>query len=146
MKGIFPMNKKQIIRPLQIKSLDDASGSFEGYGAIFGNIDSYGDIIVRGAFQNCLKSMKPNECKLLWQHDTTMPIGVYESIEEDENGLHVKGRLLINDIEKARECYALLKAGAINGLSIGYSVNQNGATFNDGNMYLKDLKLWKFQS
>jgi len=81
---------------------------------------------------------------MLWQHDSRMPIGVYDSIKEDENGLLVKGRLLINDVEKAREAYALLKAGAISGLSIGYSINQSGSEMGkDGNHYLKDLSLWE---
>lgn len=138
------MEKKRIVRPLEIKALDDSSGMFEGYGAVFGNIDSYGDIIVRGAFQNYLSMNKSSNVKLLWQHNSDEPIGVYDDIQEDENGLYVKGRLLINDIEKAKECYALLKAGAISGLSIGYTVNQNGSKFgSDGNRYLSDLKLWE---
>jgi phage head maturation protease len=71
-------------------------------------------------------------------------MGVYDEIYEDGNGLFIKGRLLVNDVEKARECYALLKAGAITGLSIGYSINQNGSRIgSDGNNYLSDLKLWE---
>lgn len=138
------MEKKRIVRPLEIKSLDDSSGTFEGYGAVFGNIDSYGDIIVRGAFQNYLSMNKPLNVKLLWQHNSDEPIGVYDEIQEDENGLFVKGRLLIDEVEKSRECYALLKAGAISGLSIGYTVNANGSKYgSDGNRYLSDLKLWE---
>lgn len=138
------MEKKRIVRPLEIKALDDSSGVFEGYGAVFGNIDSYGDIITRGAFQNYLAGNKSSDVKLLWQHNSDEPIGVYDDIYEDENGLYVKGRLLINDVEKAKECYALLKAGAISGLSIGYTVNQNGSKIgSDGNRYLSDLKLWE---
>jgi HK97 family phage prohead protease len=138
------MAKKKIVRPLNIKALDDSSGTFEGYGAVFGNIDSYGDVITRGAFQNYLSMNKPSNVKLLWQHNTEEPIGVYDDIQEDENGLYVKGRLLIDDVDRAKECYALLKAGAISGLSIGYTVNQNGSKMGiDGNRYLSDLKLWE---
>lgn len=138
------MGKKTIVRPLEIKALDDSSGIFEGYGAVFGNIDSYGDIIVRGAFQNFLSMNKPQNVKLLWQHDSSKPLGVYQDIQEDEKGLYVKAQLLINDVEKAAECYALIKAGAISGLSIGYTVNDNGSKFgSDGNRYLSDLKLWE---
>lgn len=137
-------NRKRIVSPLLIKAVDDEKGTFTGYGAVFGNRDSYGDVIVKGAFQNSLATMKPQDVKLLWQHNTMMPMGVYDDIYEDDNGLCVKGRLLIDDVEKARECYALLKAGAITGLSIGYSVNQNGSKLGaDGNNYLSDLKLWE---
>lgn len=142
-QGGFWVNKKHYVGKLHIKSMDE-QGEFSGYGAVFGNIDSYGDIIVRGAFQNCLKMMKPQDCKMLWQHNTEEPIGVYKELYEDENGLYVKGSLLIDEVDKARECYALLKAGAIDGLSIGYTVNPGGAKMGpDGNRYLNDLKLWE---
>lgn len=141
------MNEAKCIRSsaFALKKTDDAKGTFEGYGAVFGNVDSQGDIIVKGAFQSYLKNHSPNEVKLLWQHDTASPIGVYESIKEDAEGLYVKGRLLVNDVEKAREAYALLKANAISGLSIGYSINwPNGAKMGqDGNRYLSDLSLWE---
>lgn len=137
------MNRKHYVAPLQIKSLNDEEGTFEGYGAVFGNKDSYGDIIVKGAFSNYLTSNTAKDVKLLWQHDAKMPIGIYEEIREDENGLFVKGRLLVNEVEKAKEAYALLKAGAISGLSIGFSIKPNGAEFKDGAMYLKELNLWE---
>ncbi len=138
------MNTKHFVMPLQVKALDDAQGTFEGYGAVFGNKDSYGDIIVKGAFNNHLVGNPASSVKLLWQHDSRMPIGVYEQIKEDDNGLFVKGKLLVNEIEKAKEAYALLKAGAISGLSIGYTINSNGSEMGkDGNHYLKELSLWE---
>ena len=133
---------KHYVAPLDIKSLDN-EGTFTGYGAVFGNKDSYGDIIVKGAFQNDLITKDAKSVKLLWQHDSRQPIGVYDEIREDDNGLFVKGRLLINDVEKAKEAYALLKAGAISGLSIGYSINQGGSEMKDGALYLKALSLWE---
>lgn len=137
-------NRQKRIIPLEIKSLDENNGVFVGYGAVFGNVDSYGDVIVKGAFKNYLAVNKPSDVKMLWQHKSDMPIGVYDEIVEDGNGLLVKGRLLINDIEKAREAYALLKEGAISGLSIGFSVNKGGSKFaQDGINYLTDLKLWE---
>jgi len=101
----------------EIKSLDE-EGVFEGYGAIFDNVDSYNDIIVKGAFKDSLKKRKP---KLLWQHNTDQPIGIYEIVKEDDIGLYVKGKLAIKT-EKGREVYELLKMGALDGLSIGYSL------------------------
>lgn len=134
---------KQYVAPLEIRSIDEEQGTFSGYGAVYGNKDSYGDIIVKGAFDNYLSGHSAKEVKLLWQHDSKQPIGVYDEVRSDENGLFVKGRLLINEIEKAKEAFALLKAGAISGLSIGFSINKNGAEMKDGNFYLKDLSLWE---
>ena len=57
--------------------------------------------------------------KLLWQHDQTRPIGIWHEIYEDEYGLFVKGQLLL-ELHQAKEAYALLKAGVIDGLSIGF--------------------------
>lgn len=141
------MNNTKCIREttFDVKKIDDTKGTFEGYGAVFGNIDSHGDIIVKGAFKNYLKAHDPQNVKLLWQHNASEPIGVYESIVEDNDGLYVKGRLLINEVAKAREAYALLKAQAISGLSIGYTINYpNGIKVGaDGNRYLSDLTLWE---
>ncbi len=138
------MNKQMRVIPLQVKSLDESTGTFLGYGAVFGNTDSYGDVIVKGAFLNFLAVNQPSSVKMLWQHDSRVPIGVYDEIKEDNSGLLVKGRLLVDDIAKAREAYALLKAGAISGLSIGYTINQGGSKMHaDGKHYLTDLKLWE---
>ena len=66
---------------------------------------------------------------VLWNHNDSEPIGVYTQIYEDEKGLFVEGKLLIDDVPRAKSTYALLKAGAIDGLSIGYSTkkaNQQG--------------------
>jgi len=99
---------------LEIKA-GGAPGSFEGYGAVFGNRDSDGDIIQPGAFRASLKARKP---VLLWQHDKREPIGVFDVVREDEKGLYVAGRLSAEG--KGREAYELLKMGALNGLSIGF--------------------------
>lgn len=110
---------------LEIKSISD-EGKFSGYGAFFGNIDSHKDIIVHGAFKSSIARMKRNSAKLpmLWQHKSDAPIGVFDVLSEDNNGLFVEGNLLKNDVQAAGEAYALLKAGAINGLSIGYVTKQ----------------------
>jgi HK97 family phage prohead protease len=132
---------KKIVRPLEIKSLDE-KGLFNGYGSVFGNTDSYRDVVVKGAFKNDLSTKTASKVKLLWQHDSRMPIGVYHSITEKEYGLEVQGQLLVDEVQQAREAYALLKAGAIDGLSIGYTVNDSNIG-QDGKNYLTDLKLWE---
>ena len=107
--------------PLDTKDVDDA-GMIEGYASIFGNVDSYGEIVEPGAFVKSLeKSAKTGrKIKMLWQHDPHQPIGVWDELAEDTKGLRVRGRLLIDQSPKAREAHGLLQAGALDGLSIGY--------------------------
>ena len=93
----------------------------EGYASLFGLADQGGDAVMPGAFAASLKRLadKGDKVRMLWQHDPTKPIGVWEEIREDAKGLWVKGRLL-PDVALAREAAALISAGAIDGLSIGY--------------------------
>ncbi len=127
----------------QIKTLDE-NGYFSGYGSVYGNTDSYNDVIVHGAFDDFLSKNAPGTVKLLWQHDPAQPIGTYKIIKSDETGLFVEGQLLVNDVAKAKEAHALLKAGAISGLSIGFTINQDGAVWgNDGKRYINSIALWE---
>ncbi|CAO5677863.1 MAG: hypothetical protein HEEMFOPI_01188 [Holosporales bacterium] len=108
---------------IQFKKMSD-EGYFEGYASVFNLVDHQGDLILPGAFQNALKKQKNAPLKMLWQHDIKKPIGVWESIVEDGYGLFVKGRLLM-DLKMAKEAYTLLKAGVVDGLSIGYTPVQS---------------------
>jgi len=107
--------------PLEVKDIS-AVGSIKGYISIFGNVDSYGEIVEPGAFAETLaKSAKSGrKVKLLWQHDPHQPIGVWDEVGEDRKGLWGEGRLLIEQSPKAREAHGLLMEGALDGLSIGY--------------------------
>lgn len=105
---------------LQIKSTGD-DGSIEGYGSVFGVRDDYGDIIVASAFKASLAAHKAAGTlpAMLWQHDATEPIGVWTEIGEDAKGLQIKGHLVL-ETARGREAHALLKVGALTGLSIGF--------------------------
>ena len=94
----------------------DDAGMVEGYGSVFGNRDSYGDIVEAGAFSSTIRSRKP---KMLWQHNMADPIGVWDEVSEDDRGLRVKGRLAMATT-RGREAYELVKLGALDGLSIGF--------------------------
>lgn len=94
-------------------------GTFSGYASTFGNVDSYGDIVMPGAFNKSLSTRPPQKVKMLWQHDSSQPIGVWHSIQEDSKGLFVKGKIL-KEIAKGAEAYALMKEGVIDSMSIGY--------------------------
>lgn len=104
----------------ELKSVND-DGTFEGYGSVFGVKDSYGDIIVAGAYAATLVAHEAAGTlpAMLWHHDTTAPIGVWLEMYEDSKGLYVKGRLAL-DTAKGAEAYAPMKMGALNGLSIGF--------------------------
>src|SRR5690606_26212695 len=95
------------------------SGAFSGYAGLFDIVDRGRDRIARGAFADSLRARGVRGVKLLWQHDPAEPIGVLDELREDAKGLFVRGRLLL-DIERARMAYALIKAAALDGLSIGY--------------------------
>lgn len=99
------------------------TGSFSGYGAVFGNVDSGRDLIVRGAFAQTLAewSAKSDMPPMLWQHDPRDPIGNWTEMREDDYGLFVRGELA-TEIPEGAKAYALLKRRAVKGLSIGFSM------------------------
>lgn len=105
---------------LQVKGVSD-EGTFEGYGSIFGNLDSYGEKVMPGAFAESLARHRQEGSKplMLWQHNPDEPIGVWDDLAEDGKGLKGTGRFVL-ETARGREAHALLKAGAIRGLSIGY--------------------------
>jgi HK97 family phage prohead protease len=107
--------------PLDSKAVSD-EGVIEGYASVFGNVDSHNEVVEPGAFVDSLVASKRQgrKIKMLYQHDPHQPIGVWDDLAEDSKGLWVKGRLLIEESPKARETHGLLKAGALDGLSIGY--------------------------
>ena len=107
---------------------DKDYGTFEGYGSVFGNKDLGNDVIESGAFASSLKKKKPHQVKLLYQHKSDMPIGVFDEIREDDRGLYVKGRLALKT-QAGQEAYELLKMGALDGLSIGFRVNPKEVSY-----------------
>lgn len=122
------------LQDLQVKQGDDGDEdamTFSGYGAVFGNVDSYGDVIKPGAFKASLSAARNDPGRwpaMLLQHggfgldaDSMMPIGAWTSMAEDDVGLKVEGMLA--PTQRGREAYALMKMKprpAITGLSIGY--------------------------
>jgi len=125
---------------LEIKAFGD-SGSFEGYAAMFGNVDLGGDVIERGAFKEIVKG-RDGMVKILNQHNSRDPIGVAE-VTQDDKGLRFKGQLIL-EAASARGAYALMKGGALDGMSIGYDVLEGGAKIlESGIRQLKSLKLWE---
>lgn len=106
------------VRPPSRLSLS-ADGTIEGYASLFGEIDQARDMVMPGAFAQTLKQRGLRKIPMLFQHDPAEPVGVWLDLAEDFRGLRARGRL-IPDVARGRELLALLRAGAIDGLSIGY--------------------------
>ncbi|MEM1374155.1 MAG: HK97 family phage prohead protease [Pseudomonadota bacterium] len=121
----------------------NADMEIEGYASLFGVKDTGGDIVVTGAYTASLTALKQagQSVKMLWQHRPEEPIGLWDEVRETEKGLYVKGRLL-PDVARAREAAALLGAGAIDGLSIGYRTIR-AAKNSKGQRLLNELELWE---
>ena len=126
---------------LQIKASGE-DGSVEGYGSVFGVRDNYDDVIVAGAFQASLAAHRAAGTMpaMLWQHDATEPIGIWTEIVEDAKGLRMKGMLAL-DTARGKEAYALLKMGALNGLSIGFMSKK--WSYEGDLRILAELDLWE---
>lgn len=121
---------------LKVKSLDE-DGTFEGYAAVFGNVDLDGDRIEPTAFNRTLKNFR-GEVPILWDHDTGKLAGVSTELLPDGHGLLLKGKLVLGTTV-GREAYEYLKARAVKGLSIGVQVIDAGW---DGSVrVLKELRL-----
>jgi HK97 family phage prohead protease len=101
----------------ELKAAEE-SGVFEGYASIFGNKDQGGDIVAPGAFAKSLKARGAKGVKMLADHDPKARVGVWTEMQEDENGLRVKGRLL-TEKQIGKDAHIDLKSGALTGLSIG---------------------------
>jgi hypothetical protein len=94
-------------------------GRFEGYASLFNRQDMSGDIVLPGAFRATLGERGAQGVRMLFQHDPAQPIGAWEVLREDARGLHARGKLT-TEVAKAREVLALMRSGAIDGLSIGF--------------------------
>ena len=134
------MNKDTKNFKLEIKSFDEQTGEISFYGAVFNNIDSYDDVILPGAFKNCLTRKKPKEIKFCYNHDRSVFIGTFDKLEEDNYGLFVKGRLIL-DLEKGKEAYILTKNNILDGFSIGYRALDSEEI--GGIRYLKEIDLFE---
>jgi HK97 family phage prohead protease len=118
-----------------------ADGSFAGYASVFGVTDGQGDRVAVGAFRDSLARWREGGHlpPFLWQHDMAEPIGRFDLVVEDSHGLRVEGRLAL-DTSRGREAQALLRLGALDGLSIGYSTIAAKAA-GDGSRLLTALEL-----
>ena len=124
---------------LSVKFDDARPGFFSGYASVFGLVDSYGDTIAPGAYSKTLQN-RERPIQLRWNHYGGV-VGKWLTLREDEKGLYVEGELTPGH-SVAQDAYALMKHGAVNGLSIGYrpiEAEQN----DDGTRLLKQIDLFE---
>lgn len=124
--------------PFEVKQVDTDQGVFEGYAAVFGNVDDGGDVIEKGAFANTLKE-RASRVKICWQHDPKEPIGRPLELREDDRGLYVKAKISLT--QRGRDALTLLRDGVVNELSIGYDAVKE--MYEGAVRRLREVKLWE---
>lgn len=117
-------------------------GTFEGYASLFDREDLGGDLVSRGAFRETLTKRGAGGVRMLFQHDPNQPIGVWQQIHEDARGLFVRGRLT-TEVARAREVLSLMRAGAVDGLSIGFRALRGKRDKRTGIRRLEKIDLWE---
>ena len=120
----------------------EPDGAFEGYASLFRIADLGKDVVEPGAFRDSLQRRGASGVKLLWQHDPAEPIGRWLSLEEDGRGLLVRGRLSLA-VARAREIHALMRDGAVDGLSIGFRAERSRREPRSGIRRLERVDLWE---
>jgi len=137
------MQTKHLDFGFEIKAVNE-DGTVEGYGSVFGVKDSYADVIQKGAFIKSITEHRQAKTMpaMLWQHDSSQPIGIWTDMTEDANGLKLSGKLAMETV-KGKEAHALLKMGAINGLSIGFMTKQSNYDEKAEIRTLTEVELWE---
>jgi len=125
--------------PFELKSFNEEAGTFSGYLSVFDVEDSYGDMVIKGAFKRTLRHKK--EFPLLWSHDVTMPIGGFTG-KEDAKGLLIDGKLTLG-VQKAQEARALMLDKIVKGLSIGYQTVKEEIDNQTKKRKLLEVNLWE---
>ena len=138
----------QTIRPNEQKRLSlplvnlNEDGTFSGYASLFGKVDLGKDKVEKGAFRRSLQKRKITGIRMLFQHDPSEPIGTWDVIREDTKGLFVKGRI-IQQSAKGVEVLNLMRAGAIDGLSIGFRTEKSRTDRKSGVRSILEADLWE---
>lgn len=121
----------------EVKEIVGDAGEFVGLASVFDNVDAGGDLVEHGAFTKTLAD-KNSSVPVLWAHDPSAIVGIGR-LRETQQGLEINGQLVLDSNDTAKKAYALMKAGAVRGLSIGYDVTRSA--MQNGIRHLKELKL-----
>lgn len=128
------------------KALDE-NGTFEAYASVFGNVDSYGEVVDPGAFKEWLAEHfdggKNRYPKCVWNHNWDEPIAATIECREDERGLYVKGKFVL-EVQRAKEIFALMKEGVITDFSFGFRVLDDEVDGATGIRHLKKIAIYEY--
>lgn len=135
--------KNKLVRPFEVKAVK-ADGTFEGVASPYGELDSYSDIVMPGAFTASLRRFdeKNRKVPMLWQHNSREPIGIYPNIKDSSTQLYVEGQCNMK-VQQGVECHALMEQGALTGLSIGYDTIRFEWDETLGIRKLLEVDLWE---
>lgn len=142
------MDAEVLARLCERKRLDlavsavEPDGSFSGYASLFDKVDLGKDVVERGAFAASLRMRGAAGIRMLYQHDPNEPIGAWTEIREDAHGLFVRGRLT-REVARAREVLSLMRAGALDGLSIGFRAVRARRDAGSGVRRILEADLWE---
>ncbi|MGB3830387.1 MAG: HK97 family phage prohead protease [Mesorhizobium sp.] len=142
------MDAEALARLCERKRLDlavsavEPDGSFSGYASLFDKVDLGKDVVERGAFAASLRMRGAAGIRMLYQHDPNEPIGAWTEIREDARGLFVRGRLT-REVARAREVLSLMRAGALDGLSIGFRAVRARRDAGSGVRRILEADLWE---
>ncbi|WP_099050762.1 HK97 family phage prohead protease [Pararhizobium polonicum] len=117
-------------------------GRFSGYASVFGEVDLGKDAIAPGAFAQSLARRGASGVRMLFQHDPGEPLGAWKTIREDARGLYVEG-ILSPGVARAQEVHMLMKAGALDGLSIGFQTVKARTDGKTGVRRILEADLWE---
>jgi HK97 family phage prohead protease len=120
----------------------DEELEIEGYASLFWTRDLNEDVTAAGAFGESLARTAASGVKMLFQHEADEPIGVWDEIAEDAKGLYVRGRIL-TVTPQGRMVAALVKAGALDGLSIGFRTVKARPDESGRLRVLTEVELWE---
>lgn len=137
-----PTMEKHALQMLDLKKVNE-DGEFEGYASIFGETDEGNDVVEKGAYKRTLKGKSAvQRIKMLFQHDPSQPLGQWLDLHEDDKGLYVKGKLLTK-VQRAAEVLEMMRAGILDGLSIGFRTVKAKYDDTTGVRRLLDVDLWE---
>lgn len=128
---------------LEIKNLSTDDVTIHGYASVFDILDSHNDIVLKGAFKETIQRFDSGKIiPILWQHMQDKPIGIVDSIEEDEYGLYISARIL-KGIRYGQEAIELIKSHIICGFSIGYNVINHKIDYESDTRIINKIDLWE---
>src|SRR6185437_15431968 len=142
---LAPNPEPTIASAFAARTTIDADGTVEGYASLFGEIDAARDMVLRGAFAETLRLRGVQRVPMLFQHDPSEPVGIWLELREDHRGLYARGRL-IPEVARARELLSLLRAGAVDGLSIGFRTLKGNIDPRTRVRRLVAVDLWEISS